>query len=231
MNYAIIAAGQGSRLKQEGIEKPKPLVELNGEPLIARIIRIFSQNNAESINVIVNEEMLEVRNFLKNIKVDCELNIVVKTTESSLHSFYELSKVMRKGAFCLATVDTVFREDEFSEYIKVFEQDVYNDGVMLVTPFVDDEKPLYVEVDKEMFIKSFLDNGDTKYVSGGVYALKGEAFKVLDDCMNRGVSRMRNFQRALLEAGLRLKAFSINKVVDVDHASDVQEAERLLRGE
>ena len=66
MNYAIIAAGQGSRLVQEGVKKPKPLVELNGEPLIARLIRIFVQNGAESISVFVNEEMTEVKDFLSN---------------------------------------------------------------------------------------------------------------------------------------------------------------------
>jgi len=44
MNYAIIAAGEGSRLMQEGVEQPKPLVELNGEPMIHRLIRIFNAN-------------------------------------------------------------------------------------------------------------------------------------------------------------------------------------------
>ena len=100
MNYAIIAAGQGSRLAQEGANVPKPLVTLNGEPLIGRLLRIFTQNNAESISVIVNEEAKEVRSYLESLAVDCELNVVVKTTPSSMHSFYELSKVMKQGRFC-----------------------------------------------------------------------------------------------------------------------------------
>lgn len=233
MNYAIIAAGQGSRLQQEGIKQPKPLVKLNGEPLIARLIRIFSQHDAESISVIVNEKMTEVRHFLETLKAECELHVVVKTTESSMHSFYELSKVMKQGAFCLATVDTVFREDDFAKFIKNFAQDSDNDGVMLVTPFVDDEKPLYVDADNKMNIKAFLDydNGNSKYVSGGVYALKETALSVLEDCATRGVSRMRNYQRALLEAGLKLKAFSVDKIVDVDHSADIQAAEHLLNGD
>ena len=39
MKYAIIAAGEGSRLQQEGVVLPKPLVKLRGEarPGIARI--------------------------------------------------------------------------------------------------------------------------------------------------------------------------------------------------
>ena len=57
MNSAIIAAGEGSRLAEEGDKKPKPLVELNGEPRIGRLINVFTRCNAESISIIVNNEM------------------------------------------------------------------------------------------------------------------------------------------------------------------------------
>ncbi len=230
MNYAIIAAGQGSRLVQEGVKKPKPLVELNGEPLIARLIRIFSNNGAENISVIVNEEMTEVKTFLDTLQPECELNVVVKTTPSSMHSFYELSKVMKPGKFCLTTVDTVIKEHDFAEYIKAFEQDEENDGMMAVTPFVDDEKPLFVSVDEDMNIKSFLDEriSDVEYVSGGVYALNDKSRVVLEQCMATGTSRMRNFQRALIENGIKLKAYSIDKIIDVDHVGDIAVAESFL---
>ena len=233
MNYAIIAAGQGSRLAQEGANVPKPLVTLNGEPLIGRLIRIFTQNNAESISVIVNEEAKEVRSYLESLAVDCELNVVVKTTPSSMHSFYELSKVMKQVRFCLTTVDTVFREDEFAEFIKIFEEQEEYDGLMAVTPFVDDEKPLYVEVDEDKKIKAFLDErvSEGLLVSGGVYALGDEAREVLADCVEKGVHRMRNYQRALLMSGLKLKAHSIDKIIDVDHVSDIASAEELLLDE
>ena len=56
MDYAIIAAGEGSRLAQEGVKWPKPLVRLNGVALIDRLIDIFLRNNATSISIIVNEE-------------------------------------------------------------------------------------------------------------------------------------------------------------------------------
>ena len=54
MRYAIIAAGEGSRLAQEGISLPKPLVKINGEAMIDRLIRIFQLNKAEEIVIIVN---------------------------------------------------------------------------------------------------------------------------------------------------------------------------------
>ena len=233
MNYAIIAAGEGSRLAQEGVKKPKPLVELNGEPMIGRLINVFTRCNAESVSVIVNSEMKEVKAYLDSLKIDVPFNVVVKSTPSSMHSFFELSRVMRKGKFCLTTVDTIFREDDFARYIAAFEVDAESDGMMAVTPFIEDEKPLYVDVDSEMNIKAFRDAAfeGARYISGGVYALNDKAIAVLEDCMSRGVSRMRNFQRALIDAGLNLKAYSIEKIVDVDHAGDIEVAERFLRGE
>ena len=99
-----------------------------------------------------------------------------------------------------------------------------------VTPFVDDEKPLWVDVNEQMEITAFRDKRweGAKYVSGGVYAMTDKAFSVLDNCIEQGISRMRNFQRALVEAGYCLKAYSIDKIVDVDHADDIATAEAFL---
>ena len=232
MNYAIIAAGEGSRLAQEGVTKPKPLVELQGEPMIGRLINIMLRCNAESISIIVNEHMTEVRQYLEGLTLPVPLNLVVKTTPSSMHSLWHLSRVIPNGKFCLTTVDTIFREEDFKEYIDAFESDCEYDGMWAVTPFVDDEKPLWVEVDDNMGITAFRDKAweGAKYVSGGVYAMTDKAFTVLDDCIERGISRMRNFQRALVEAGFNLQAYSIDKIVDVDHADDIATAEAFLAG-
>ena len=230
MNYAIIAAGEGSRLAQEGVAKPKPLVELSGEPMIGRLISIFLRCNAESISIIVNEYMTEVREYLESLKLPVPLNLVVKTTPSSMHSFYEVSRVMKPGKFCLTTVDTIFREPDFARYIAAFEADTENDGMMAVTPFIDDEKPLYVETDDQMNIVAFRDAAwdGAKYVSGGIYALNEKSFGVVKECIDNGVSRMRNFQRALVSSGLKLKAYSIDKIIDVDHAEDIATAQKFI---
>ena len=232
MNYAIIAAGEGSRLAQEGVAKPKPLVELQGEPMIGRLINIMLRCNAESISIIVNEHMTEVREYLESLDLPVPLHLVVKTTPSSMHSFWHLSRVIPPGKFCLTTVDTIFREQDFKGYIDAFEADTEHDGMWAVTPFVDDEKPLWVDVDDEMNITAFKDKAweGAKFVSGGVYAMTDTAFEVLDDCIEQNISRMRNFQRALVAAGQRLKAFSIDKIVDVDHADDIATAEAFLLG-
>ena len=102
--------------------------------------------------------------------------------------------------------------------------------MMAVTDYIDDEKPLYVQTDDDLNITAFRDEryDGAKYISGGIYALNEKAIDVLADCMERGVARMRNFQRALVDAGLRLKAYPMGKILDVDHAGDIEKAENFI---
>lgn len=234
MNFGIIAAGQGSRLVQEGVALPKPLVILDGKPMIRRLIDIFISCGADSISVIVNEEMKEVAEYLTNLapSLPCAFDLVVKTTPTSMHSFFELSKIMEgKGRYIITTVDTIFRADDFRRYVEAYEKAPGTlDGMMAVTTFIDDEKPLYVATDADNRITAFLDSYEegVKYISGGIYGLGQSAIPVLRECLDQGVGRMRNYQRALVKAGLNLVAFDMNKIIDVDHAADIATAEAFL---
>lgn len=235
MNYAIIAAGEGSRLVQEGVAVPKPLVELDGRPMIRRLIDIFVELNAETISVIVNEQMTEVRAYLEALQtiLPCQLNLVVKSTPSSMHSFMEVSRIFPEGSkFILTTVDTVFRKDDFEGYVRAFENcEPGVDGVMGVTTFIEDEKPLYIDVNAENRITAYCDSPfpGVKFISAGIYGLTTPALDVLKECMEKGVSRMRNYQRALVSAGMNLLAYDLGKVLDVDHVGDIEAARLFIR--
>ena len=235
MRYAIIAAGEGSRLSSEGILSPKPLVEVNGEKLIDRLIRVFMMNEASEIVVICNEEMTSVSNHLAYLKQQGQvpLRFIVKSTPSSMHSMWELHQWLEGEPFVLTTVDTIFREQEFTAYVQAFTTLVANgtaDGLMGVTDYIDDEKPLYVETDDQLMVTGFYDTSDEPgFISGGIYGLTPRSLTTLAQCVDRGESRMRNFQRAMIRDGLRLKAWPFSKVLDIDHAADIQKAESFLQ--
>ncbi|MDR1603004.1 MAG: NDP-sugar synthase [Tannerella sp.] len=231
MDYAIIAAGEGSRLVREGIATPKPLIRLQGTPLVDRLINVFLQNGASSISIIVNGEMREVQSHLKMRQMPVPFHLTVRSTPSSMHSFYELSRHLTGDAVCLTTVDTVFREDEFQRYIEAFRNDTHLDGMMAVTDFVDDEKPLYVLTRDDGMILDFSDapQEGCRCVSGGIYCLKRPAIDILEKAVASGMSRMRNYQRRLVAEGLKLRAYNFSKIIDVDHAADIGRAEEFLR--
>ncbi len=233
MKYAIIAAGEGSRLAEEGVPCPKPLVPLCGEPLIKRLIRIFDANGAQEIVIIVNTLHPETEAYVRALMKErparaAPIRLVVRTTPSSMHSLAALSPYLEDAPFCLTTVDTVFREEEFARYIAEFAASDA-DGLMAVTDFVDDEKPLYVGTDEAMHITGFYDEPTgCRYISGGIYCLKPKALETLRRCMANGQERMRNFQRALVADGLRLKARNFGRILDVDHAADIALAEAFV---
>lgn len=239
MKYAIIAAGEGSRLAEEGVQAPKPLVEVGGEKLIDRLLRVFMDCGATEICVICNNLTTFVASHLRQIAEEglngrrVPLRYVVKTTPSSMHSFYELAQLLEGDEpFVLTTVDTIFREGEFRDYVAAFEQAVAQggDGMMGVTDYIDDEKPLYVGTDEALRVTGFFDTDyeGSRYISGGIYGLTPKALTTLRACVERGESRMRNFQRALVRDGLALQAYPFSKVLDIDHASDIQKAEDFL---
>lgn len=68
-----------------------------------------------------------------------------------------------------------------------------------------------------------------EFISGGIYGLTAPALAVLERCMEQGVSRMRNYQRALVDSGLVLKAYPFDKIIDVDHAGDIATAEQFIK--
>ena len=225
MRFGIISAGEGSRLASEGFSQPKPLVPICGVPMIERLIRIMGDCGAERIAVIVNGENPETVSLLKRLPVD----LVVKKTPTPMHSLMELAPYLEGDRFCVTTVDTVFSESRFRIMMDEFSKTSF-DGLMGVTSLIDDEKPLYVDVDREMMIKGFHDSQDgCRYVSAGIYALKSSALDVLKGCVESGQTRMRYFQRQLLEAGMRLKVFDMGQVVDVDHVSDVARAQEIAK--
>lgn len=231
MKYALIAAGQGSRLVSEGIQVPKPLVNVGGAPLLGRLLRIFLDNGAESVCIIINEEMTEVRRFLEQLHFPVPLHVVIKSTPDSFRSFYELMPYLQgEGGFCLTTVDPVFRESEFAAYIRAFRADQQTDALMAVTDYIDDERPLYVKTNERLQITGYASEAypGLRYISGGIYCLSQHALSLLPAAMQEGVSRMRGFQQYLVDAGLRMEAYPFSKIIDIDHAADVEKAEQFL---
>lgn len=235
MKFAIIAAGEGSRLAQEGIAVPKPLVRVGGETLMERLLRIFHDNDAEEVVVIVNRLHPATEAHVRQLQTqhpDWRVRLIARTTPSSMHSFAQIAPHLTQAPFCLTTVDTIFREDDFRRYIDDFRRCLEQqwDGAMGVTDYIDDEKPLYIGTDADLHIDGFYDQPQPRcrYISGGIYALTPRALQTLHRCIAAGQSRMRNFQRALIDDGLRLKALPFSKILDVDHAADIDKAEAFL---
>lgn len=231
MRFAILAAGNGSRLAADGCRTPKPMTVLNGVPMIERLARQFTDCGASRIAVVVNPCQPQTVDHIHALSLSLPLDIVVAATPSPMHSLMALSPYLEGAPFVAATVDTVFRASALKSLVAHFEEGLF-DGVMGVTGLADDEKPLWVRTDAGMRITGFLDERENcRFVSAGVYALPPEALDVLGLAVREGETKFRHFQRRLLDSGLSLEAFDMGQVVDVDHASDIDAARQILLGQ
>ncbi|OLD82462.1 MAG: hypothetical protein AUI33_00095 [Ignavibacteria bacterium 13_1_40CM_2_61_4] len=239
MKAGIIAAGEGSRLRSEGITTLKPLVPVNGVPLIERLIMSFIRAGIDELVCIVNESSTAVKSFVEKKQFPIPVTFVVKTTPSSMHSLFALAPHLMDGKFLLSTVDSIFHEDEFGRFMDHARNRESVDGLLAVTGFIDDENPLPVQVDPSMRILAF---GTPKagpgtprtpsaapLATGGLYVFSPRVFNEIDSALKQGIQRLRNFLSYLVKRGYALEAYPFSKIVDVDHADDVRTAEDLLR--
>jgi NDP-sugar pyrophosphorylase family protein len=232
MHAAIIAAGEGSRLRTEGVDISKPLVAVRGERMIDRLIRLAIGAGAESLSVIINEEMTDVRAHCEGLALPIPFNLVVRSTPGSMHSLFALAPFLRGAPFYCTTVDAIFPVSEFARYLACARQRRQSDGVLGVTDFIDDEKPLSVAMDDERRITCFADTriGYT-YATGGIYYFSPRIFECIPEALDAKIIRLRDFLRMLVDREYSLHGFVFSKIIDVDHASDIAAAEQLLRTE
>src|SRR6185369_12829213 len=142
MYAGIIAAGEGSRLKAEGIPLPKPLVPVAGVPLIERLIHTYQRCGIEKVVCVINEYSLPVKEYVESRDFGIPVEFIVKTTPSSMHSLFALAPHLRGEKFLISTVDSIFSEENLRGFLRSggFGGDVsHNAGVLALTDFVDDE--------------------------------------------------------------------------------------------
>ncbi len=146
-----------------------------------------------------------------------------------MHSLFALARSLRDSPFCLAAVDTVFREDEFKRFLAFARAKTSADGILAITRFVADEKPLCVGVDAQMRVIRLSDTKESfERVTGGLYYFSPRIFDVIDDAWRSGTTRLRNFLRLLLTHNYQLYGYPFSKMIDVDHVVDIAVAEQFL---
>lgn len=232
MNFAIIAAGNGERLAREGLAVPKPMAEIApGLSMLRRLLDVFTGCGAERIRIIVNAHTPELREYVESLASQYPLEIVCRSTSGSLESLMELLQG-EQGEWIATTADTVFPASQFADMVRQFEAVPSADALMGLTPYIDDEKPLYATTDAAGRVTGYYDSeprhATQVYASAGIYCLRSRALAMLDECRRLGFTRMRRYQKLLVSSGLAVQSFIYPKVIDVDHVSDLALARQLI---
>ncbi len=233
MEYAILAAGQGSRLSKEGVKESKPMIRILWQPMIERLIRLLVSCGAERVHVVTNPAMDDLNEHLAYLRDTEGLPVSFRPIVSD-NSFYSLSEAACdiKGKFIALTVDAIFPLDEFKDYIKAVETMPEGMALMALTRYVDDESSLYARLaDDESEVIDYRYGGEpfegTPIVSAGIYGITD---KIMDIAQrDQYPASTSDFQRILAVGNdIKVVPFVMSKAFDVDHVSDLRSAEQFL---
>ena len=233
MEYAILAAGQGSRLSKEGVKESKPMIRILGQPMIERLIRLLVSCGAERVHVVTNPAMDDLNEHLAYLRDTEGLPVSFRPIVSD-NSFYSMSEAACdiKGKFIALTVDAIFPLDEFKDYIKAVETMPEGMALMALTRYVDDESSLYARLaDDESEVIDYRYGGEpfegTPIVSAGIYGITD---KIMDIAQrDQYPASTSDFQRILAVGNdIKVVPFVMSKAFDVDHVSDLRSAEQFL---
>ena len=224
LSGGIIAAGEGSRLRQAGWSVPKPMVPVAGMPLIESAILNFVAAGITRLSIIFNEQERDCAAWVRRRFPDLDLRLIVKTTASSLESFREVAGGPGEGRMLVSTVDAWCRAADFRRFVQAALRRPPEATVLAVTPLVADEKPLGAALDAEGRITALGGDAPT-LVTAGFYLLS-ERVRRLEPPPGRA-SRLREHLAWLVESGEPMYGDVIETVVDVDRAEDVALAEAL----
>ena len=220
---AIIAAGEGSRLRAAGL--PKPLVPVAGEPLIAGVLENFAAAGVSPVSVIFNADEEDCAAYVRERFSRLVSRILLETTASSFESFQKVLAISPAGRVLVSTVDAFCPQEDFIAFARSAAKTPTETTVLAVTPFVADEKPLWVSFDASGRVTRVGgSSGDA--VTAGIYVVAPQARR-LEPPSN--VSRLREFLSWLCREGHDMRIVSIPKVIDVDRPEDVRMAEEMAR--
>jgi NDP-sugar pyrophosphorylase family protein len=231
MKAGIIAAGLGERLIAGGLSMAKPLVPINGEPMIARLIRLVAEARITSLCCIINERSPSLEEYLTARPWPLRFELIKKSTDNSMESLFTLAPLLREGPFLLFTVDTVFRSSTLKRFLVGVEALPSARAILALTRFSDDEKPLRVEIGHDHRVQRIgeaVGAGRRLAVTAGFYWFDPSVLDLIDEARSRGLSALRQFLCFLPEAGCDLYGISVAKTIDVDRPEDVAQAETYL---
>jgi NDP-sugar pyrophosphorylase family protein len=230
MKVGIIAAGEGSRLKQDGVSTLKPLVKVDGVAILERLLLQYHSIGISAAYCIINEESTAVRESIERRTLPIPIYFHVKTTPSSMHSLFELGQYLQDDYFLLSTVDSIFETRELEGFMACAQmRDA--DGLLAVTHPSDDDNPLWVELDHFNRVTAFRRPTTAEaFVTGGLYFFSPRVLDCRSEALSRNMSRLRNFLNLLLEKGNLLRGYEFRKMVDLDHATDIRLAEEFIQG-
>ena len=201
MQLVILAGGRGSRLTEETLLKPKPLVDVGNKPIIWHIMKIYSHYGIKDFVICLGYKGYLIKEYFANYFLhNSDLTIDLKRNSMKVHQ--------KKGEDWKVTlVDTgdetltggrILRIKKYikSDFLLTYGDGLANINIKKLIDFHKKNKKLAtitavqpqgrfgaIELNSKNHVISFKEKprGDNNWVNGGFFVLKPRIFDFLEN--------------------------------------------------
>ncbi|TDD61515.1 hypothetical protein E1263_07385 [Kribbella antibiotica] len=113
----VLAAGEGTRLKEAWPSTPKPLVPVCGEPMIGRLLRLLDRGDLDSLVVVSRATDPDVGRFVRDLDLATPTTSVECVTSGTLESLVAGLGAVTTERVLIVLADAVFPESEFVRFL------------------------------------------------------------------------------------------------------------------
>jgi len=242
MKVIIPMSGIGKRFVEAGYMDPKPLIRIEGKPIIEHVVNLFPGES--DFVFICNDQHLQetnMRQMLESIVPDCKI--------------YEVSVENRKGPVdaVLQIADQEIKDDDeiiisYCDYgtlwnYEKFKQDLNETNADGAIPayigfhphmlgsdnyaFIREDNKDFIQIQEKM---PFTDNKMNEYASNGTYYFKSGAIvkKYFQKLVDLNISVNNEFYVSMVynlmkQDGLKIRVFEIEKMLQWGTPKDLEE--------
>ena len=150
MQYLIPAAGRGSRFADAGFEKPKPLIELHGIPLIVWVLANFDYQVNDSINIVVQRDSfdtLSLEKFISALPIKPNFIYLEEITDGAARTVLHATNFLDPKLPMIVANSDQYVSVSLQNYVKLASNQEF-DGCIL-TMKASSNKWSYISVNKD----------------------------------------------------------------------------------
>lgn len=240
-NCIILAAGKNTRLETG---KPKSLIELNGEALLGRHIRLFANAGVSNICVVTGAKSEMIESYLKELKIPEGVNIsAVFNSRFDLENGFSLSAAKDwlseqrdSDSFFLTMGDHVYS----AGFISFFVQKALTSQEILLAVDLPGDHNAHIDFDDVTKVKTGEANriqeiGKTisnfDYYDTGLFRMRSTVMETMKTCFEQQHYSLSHVVKASAMKGLA-RVLVMEKDftwADVDNTLDLEGANELVR--
>ena len=187
----ILAAGKGTRMKELTAEMPKPMLAVNGVPVLERIIKNLSKAGVRDLLIITGYKAEAVeRHFGDGSAFGCRIRTTRQVTQDGTGKVVELSRPFAgSDPFLLVYGDILVEPPTYARVIQEFQNRKDCAGILTVKLGEDVTKGGALIFDAEFRLKELVekpspkelqklqaDPGFKPWYNAGLYAFTAELF-------------------------------------------------------